>query len=437
MAKRKLDELMEEALEVANDAWARSRLDANSQRVTVTRHNIKAAFAEATHKYFLREGKPNPLTAENYNTIGAAALRGLKAGIKRSRTSALQPEDSTSNKVVFIQTRTTRLPFRQMKLGGQAELKKILGLKESDQLDPELVKDIDLGTQRLHKDTTVGLVRLGRAIEYITENGGAWFEANGYSTVDVFRDVTDKYGELLAQFVIDSKAKGRKNQVKYNGHVEVDVARKGRNWAGSQENDWKHVKPVLENAIGNWLESLDIEDQEGSSTIKEDIIANAEITVLDTLLEVQGAKLKGKKPTRPKTRKRNGDANRHKKSKARSPRKKSMPALTTAKKSNFSVTILLGMLNERLVETVAKNMKSPALVNRSGRFASSVRVTDVIPTTKGFPSVGYTYQKNPYQTFEQGFAQGSTERDPRRLIDRSIREIAAGLAIGRLYTRRV
>jgi hypothetical protein len=85
-------------------------------------------------------------------------------------------------------------------------------------------------------------------------------------------------------------------------------------------------------------------------------------------------------------------------------------------------------------------MQSPELVNRTGRFAESVRVTDIIKTPKGFPSVGYTYQANPYQIFEDGkgsapWANG--ERDPRSLIDGSIREIAAKLAIGRFYTRRV
>ena len=82
-------------------------------------------------------------------------------------------------------------------------------------------------------------------------------------------------------------------------------------------------------------------------------------------------------------------------------------------------------------------MGAPALVNRTGRFASSVRVTDVAITPKGFPSIGYTYQLGPYQTFEPGYAQGSTDRDPRTLIDKSIREIAASMAIGRFYTRRV
>ena len=81
-------------------------------------------------------------------------------------------------------------------------------------------------------------------------------------------------------------------------------------------------------------------------------------------------------------------------------------------------------------------MKPPALQNRTGRFAQSVRVTDVMLTQKGYPSIGYTYRKNPYQTFEMGHKQGSKDRDPRTLIDRSIREIAAELLVGRFFTRR-
>ena len=85
-------------------------------------------------------------------------------------------------------------------------------------------------------------------------------------------------------------------------------------------------------------------------------------------------------------------------------------------------------------------MQSPQLQNRTGRFAQSVQVTDIVQTPKGFPSIGYTYQKSPYGVFEDGagaapWANG--ERDPRDLIDKSIREIAAQFAIGRFYTRRV
>ncbi len=101
---------------------------------------------------------------------------------------------------------------------------------------------------------------------------------------------------------------------------------------------------------------------------------------------------------------------------------------------------LAGLINQKLPKTVMKNMKPPGLENVTGRFASSVRVTDVTATPKGFPSIGYTYEKNPYQVFEmgQGAAPWATlDRDPRNVIDRSIREIAAEMAIGRFFTRRV
>jgi hypothetical protein len=100
----------------------------------------------------------------------------------------------------------------------------------------------------------------------------------------------------------------------------------------------------------------------------------------------------------------------------------------------------IAMINKKLPDTVRKKMNAPALENRTGRFANSVKVTDIVQTPKGFPSVGYTYAKNPYEVFEMGKGSApwaSPERDPRKLIDASIREIAVQLAIGRFFTRRV
>ena len=102
-----------------------------------------------------------------------------------------------------------------------------------------------------------------------------------------------------------------------------------------------------------------------------------------------------------------------------------------------SVPQLIGAINQRLPDVVARNMEPPRLQKQTGRLASSARITDIVTTRKGFPSIGYTYQKNPYQTFELGQNQGSPDYDPRKLIDASIREIAAQLAIGRFFTRRV
>ncbi|REK53190.1 MAG: hypothetical protein DWQ49_12100 [Bacteroidetes bacterium] len=98
---------------------------------------------------------------------------------------------------------------------------------------------------------------------------------------------------------------------------------------------------------------------------------------------------------------------------------------------------LIHEFNRRLPTAIIENMGEPALVNQTGRFAASVRVVDILQTPKGFPSIGYTYQKSPYQTFETGGKQGNPDRDPRKLIDRTVREIAAEFAMGRLFTRRV
>ena len=99
---------------------------------------------------------------------------------------------------------------------------------------------------------------------------------------------------------------------------------------------------------------------------------------------------------------------------------------------------ILGVLNNQLPERVASNMGEPRLVNRTGRFAQSVRATDVSQTAQGFQSIGYTYDRGRYGVFEStsGTSRASIERDPRPLIDQSIREIVIGFGLGRIYTRR-
>ena len=109
-------------------------------------------------------------------------------------------------------------------------------------------------------------------------------------------------------------------------------------------------------------------------------------------------------------------------------------------KSAVSPFSYMAMINKKLPSTVRKNMGPPGFQNQSGRFANSVKVQDVNMTKQGHPSFGYTYAKNPYQVFEvgEGAAPWATpQRDPRKLIDKSIREVAAELAIGRFYTRRL
>ena len=117
----------------------------------------------------------------------------------------------------------------------------------------------------------------------------------------------------------------------------------------------------------------------------------------------------------------------------------SAPNRRVQKGVSSSPLTLIKMINAKLPRTVAANMGAPALENRTGRFASSARVVEATTTAKGFTSFGYTYQRDPYGVFEStsGTRFASPERDPRVLIEGSIREIAQELAIGRFFTRRV
>jgi len=106
----------------------------------------------------------------------------------------------------------------------------------------------------------------------------------------------------------------------------------------------------------------------------------------------------------------------------------------------FSPFNLASIINEKLPQTLQKNMRPPRLQNVTGRLARSAKITDVMQTREGFLSFGYTYEKDPYQVFEVGTGSApwsNAERDPRKLIDKSIREIAANMALGRFYTRRM
>lgn len=101
---------------------------------------------------------------------------------------------------------------------------------------------------------------------------------------------------------------------------------------------------------------------------------------------------------------------------------------------------VLNYINSKLPGTIEKNMEFPRLEYQTGRFARSVEAVNMQQTRQGFPSIAYTYQRNPYQVFEMGlgrFPWATPERDPRKLIDRSIREIAAEMLKTRIYTRRI
>ena len=123
-----------------------------------------------------------------------------------------------------------------------------------------------------------------------------------------------------------------------------------------------------------------------------------------------------------------------KKTKAASTTPKSIvPALRNTKGQFTSLVNIETLIRARLRETIQKNMRAPALVNRTGRFANSVKLESV-DNRQGTLTAFLSYMKYPYATFEPGNRQGSKARSPTALIDRSVREIAKSIVTTRMKT---
>jgi len=214
------------------------------------------------------------------------------------------------------------------------------------------------------------------------------------------------------------------------------------NKPGAESTDWTRLRPKLEADLAARLSEYGY-GVEASQPFDERLakyLINEEI--IEPIIKGKGKKGKPFKVEKPKNKKNSVPGKKAKDVKGGAlktggRRKRQATSQRKSRKAAPSYISLIGILNNKLPDVVRKNMQEPYLVNRTGRFAGSVRVTDVMTTRQGFPSIGYTYQKSPYQTFETGFAKGDEDRDPRKVIDRSIREIAAQMAIGRFYTRRV
>ena len=244
-----------------------------------------------------------------------------------------------------------------------------------------------------------------------------------------YTQVVDASGKLSASYI---------PFIEFQNKYENSGTQKAREVAAK-----KLVKTFFEKVGAGELTSL-----QGSSSIKEKMIAKALTPLvgikiknkkvkIDARIDPRKVKLKTKgKVSQRSTGKKVGGALAISTGKMA----KSQPVAKVQKStsSNFSVAAIMGNMNAKLPGKVAENMGSPALEQRTGRFAASARVTDVIKTPHGYPSVGYTYMQEPYSVFEttSGSRFADANRDPRVIIDRSIREIAAEMAIGRLYTRR-
>lgn len=117
--------------------------------------------------------------------------------------------------------------------------------------------------------------------------------------------------------------------------------------------------------------------------------------------------------------------------------KQNLSKKRTANISTVNLVQLQNLLNAGIVEQVKRNMgtgnRRDVLNLRTGRFAESVKVERMSESRQGMITAFYSYMKNPYATFSTGGQQESPKtRDPKLLIAKSIREIAAQQVANRL-----
>jgi hypothetical protein len=414
----------------------RSKLNTFYTIVTMTNKSLGEGFKEGYQD--VRKKSPNLPEIPNrvFTEIGATALNKVMDHVEKPRTMPVKmPGSRRGTKLVFGTRRDVKNVYeiakgegvnginKYLESVGSRRLKSLQDYKDGDITPRQTEVGIQKsGTHRAHQATsTVGAAQLSGAMEFLTRTK----DFAGFTTAETSKDLMDIYTDIALKFTTTgTKTGGGEVSLNENQAIEIFLGPRSENLAGSQETDWRNLRPILENAIRNYLEMIPIEDRSSSKSIRE----NAE----DQVEHVTLSNIVGKNKSKKKT---------VKGGKTKSSRRKSSSVSTvvskTAKNPASAPLALLGILNSKLPETVRGNMVEPRLVNRTGRFAGSVKVTDITTTRQGFPSIGYTYERERYETFELGNRQGSSNRDPRRLIDLSIRQIAAQFALGRFYTRRV
>ena len=130
-----------------------------------------------------------------------------------------------------------------------------------------------------------------------------------------------------------------------------------------------------------------------------------------------------------------GGGSKTKTPKTKQPKAQAVKATQTPKTNNL--VNLQNLINSKLQDVVSANMGDGDARNvlnyRTGRLAASAKVEALSESRNGMITAFYSYMKNPYATFSSGGRQQNPRsRDPKLLIAKSIREIAAEYAANKL-----
>lgn len=241
-----------------------------------------------------------------------------------------------------------------------------------------------------------------------------------------------KKGTALAKTISDIKSIIQKSIIK----VAPQNSKLNQEIGAIIESKFRESVPIVYKAIlDTFKKELTVDkvlNLKGSASAKEILIAS----VVETLATGKSKKVKVSTSISDKLKatplkvkyKTSGQNNRPKIS-----TKKVLTPLRTIEGRFTSIANLQTLLSARLTNTIKKNMHKPALQNKTGRFAESVKLEAMSRDVRsGAITAFLSYMKYPYATFEPGNKQGSIERSPTRLITKSMRELAAGIIKDRM-----
>lgn len=175
------------------------------------------------------------------------------------------------------------------------------------------------------------------------------------------------------------------------------------------------------------LLELNLENIPGSNTVLQDAVQHLEDKAVGYLSNKKINSIKKHAPVSnalnlPKLKLDAASTSYKTSEKARSKGSTSAPSYSLASLQLLLSTHLQDVISAKMGSGNSRNI----LNYRTGRFAASAKVERMSQSRDGMITAYYSYMKNPYQTFEPGFSQGSIKtRDPKLLIAGSIREIAA------------
>lgn len=458
------------------------QIESNSRlrdELSIFKHEYSVDSAELylESKYQLGEliktvGDPSPAEIKRRESVLKTLIENYVSGLYSAFKSY-----KGSAKIVFRRG-SSELSFRILVTGGittkgnRTDVFGVINNKRTAKLLPELRKNILELVFASYKEENLDRALYGakvvdEATGRETRSGGLFqlgHEKQGSISVrrkaEILRSLSTKQGareilsgtslskEVQASVVlaVNTFAKGEAGPLlkEFTSILKVNEESARRNQADSSKE--KRFLNNLKNEVKNYLlKELDLFSTKSSSSAKDVLISRIDESVAKT-----GAKVKNQK--RAKSSSTISDTAKVYGKVASSSSKESMKGSVIQPKVDQTRNIsrteqepsknwssLLPIINMRLPEKVAGNMRSPRLNFRTGKLATSAEVVSIETTRQGYPSFVFDYERDPYDVFDRikGRSPWNTpDRDPRALVEGSLRELLKELAVERFYTRR-